>query len=86
LSRGLNAVATGDCKAEQDAKSIGDLLRGIVSLGKLSVPQGQSEMMRLYDSIQVDQQQKSVKLVVKVAPDMIDRLLEVMGTVRPKKM
>ena len=85
LSRGLNAVATGDCKAEQDAKAIGDLLRGVVSLGKLSVPQGQTDLMRLYDSIQVDQQQKVVKLVVNVSPDLIDKLLQLLGSARPKK-
>ena len=86
LSKGLNVVANGDCKAEQDAKAIGDLLRGVVSLGKLSVPQGQSELMKLYDSIQVDQQQKAVKVVVNVPPELIDRLLQLMGSARPKKL
>ena len=86
FSRGLNAVATGDCKAEQDAKAIGDLLRGVVSLGKLSVPQGQKDMLQLYDSIQVDQQQKAIKLVVNVPPELIDKLLQLLGSVRPKKV
>src|SRR5262249_3945169 len=45
LSKGLNAVAMGECRTEQDAKSLADALRGIVGLGKLSVPQGQTDLM-----------------------------------------
>jgi hypothetical protein len=86
LTRGLNAVATGDCKAEQDAKAIGDLLRGVVSLGKLSVPQGQTELLRIYDSVQVDQQQKVVKMVINVPPDLIDKLVQLLGSTRPKRL
>ena len=82
MSKGLNLVATGDCRTEQDAKTLGDAMRGLVSLGKMSVPQGQSDLLRLYDSVQVDQQQKSVKLVANVAPDLIDKLLQLTDTVR----
>jgi hypothetical protein len=85
LSKGLNAQATGDCRTEQDAKTLGDALRGLVSLGKMSVPQGQADMMRLYDSVQVDQQQKSVKLSANIAPDLIDKLLQLTDTARGPK-
>lgn len=82
LSKGLSAVATGDCRTDQDAKTLGDAIRGLVSLGKMSVPQGQSDLMRLYDSVQVDQQQKSVKVIVNIAPDLIDKLLQLTDTAR----
>ena len=75
-------MATGDCRTEQDARTLGDAIRGLMSLGKLSVPQGSSELMRLYDSVQVDQQQKSVKLSANIAPDLIDKLLQLTDTVR----
>jgi hypothetical protein len=86
LSKGLNIVATGDCRTEQDAKTLGDAIRGLMSLGKLSVPQGSSELMRLYDSVQVDQQQKSVKLSANFAPDLIDKLLQLTDTARGPKV
>jgi hypothetical protein len=76
LSQGVEAVATGECRTEQDAKNLGDAMRGLISLGKLSVPQGQTDLLRLYDSAQLDQQQKLVKLTVKVPPDLIDKLME----------
>ena len=86
LSRGIRATAAGDCKTGEDAKAIGDLLRGVVSLGKLSVPQGQTELMRIYDSIQVDQQQNAVKLRVNVPPELLDKLLQLFGAARPKPL
>jgi len=82
LSKGLNAVATGDCRTEQDAKSLGDALRGLVTLGKMSVPQGQTDLTRLYDSVQVDQTQKSVKITASIAPDLIDKLLQLTDSAR----
>jgi hypothetical protein len=82
LSKGLNLVATGDCRTDQDAKTLGDALRGLVGLGKMSVPQGQSDLLRLYDSVQVDQTQKSVKVTANVAPDLIDKLMQLTDTAR----
>jgi hypothetical protein len=82
FSKGLSAVATGDCRTEQDAKTLGDAMRGLVSLGKMSVPQGQADLLRLYDSVQVDQQQKSVKLIANVAPDLIDKLMQLTDSAR----
>jgi hypothetical protein len=76
LRRGFNAVATGECRTEQDAKTLSDALRGLVSLGKLSAPKGQTDLLRVYDAIQVDQQQKSVKLAASIPPELIDKLLD----------
>jgi hypothetical protein len=82
LSKGLNLVATGDCRTEQDAKSLGDALRGLVGLGKLSVPQGQTDLLRLYDSVQVDQAQNTVKVAANIAPDLIDKLVQLSDSAR----
>jgi hypothetical protein len=82
MSKGLNMAITADCRTDTDAKTLGDAIRGLVSLGKMSVPQGQGDMLRLYDSVQVDQQQKSVKLLANVAPDLIDKVLQLTDTVR----
>src|SRR5262249_1154287 len=84
LSKGLNIVATGDCKTEQDAKSLGDARRGIVGLGKMSVPQGQTDMLRLYDAVKVDQTGKSVKVAGDFAPELVDKLLQLTDSARPR--
>ena len=38
--------------------------------------------MRLYDSVQLDQQQKSVKLSADIAPDLFDKLLQLTDSAR----
>lgn len=73
---GLNGFATGLCKTEQDAKNIGDAARGLVGLGRLSVPDNQPELLRLWDGIQVDQQQRTVKITVTIPQDLIDKLIQ----------
>ena len=83
---GLNAAATGDCRTDQDAKGLGEALRGLISLGKMATPQSQPDLMRLYDSIQVDQQRKVVKLTANIAPALIDKLMAVTADVpRPTR-
>ena len=76
LRSGLVATFTGDCRTEQDAKTLGDAARGMVGLGRLSVPENQPEMLRLFDGIKVEQKQQSVQLNVNIPPDLIDRLIK----------
>jgi hypothetical protein len=83
LRSGLVANANGQCKTEQDAKTLGDAARGMVGLGRLSVPENQPEMLRLFDGIKVEQKQTSIQVNVNITPDLIDRLLQFTDT-RPK--
>jgi hypothetical protein len=85
LTTGLKIVAIGDCRTDQDAKNLGDAVRGLISLGKMSVPQGQSDLMRLYDSVAVDQQTKTVKLTANIAPDLMDKVLQLTDTTRGRR-
>lgn len=83
---GINARIIGDCRTDQDAKNLGDALRGLVSLGKMTVPQTQPDLLKLYDAVQVDQQQKSVKITANIPPESIDKLLSLFSSVpRPTR-
>ncbi len=84
LRSGLAANLTGQCRTEQDAKTLGDAARGMVGLGRLSVPENQPEMLRVFDGIKVDQKQKAIQLNVNIPPDLIDRLLQATDS-RPKQ-
>ena len=56
------------CRSFEDvfrAVAGGDAARGMVGLGRLSVPENQPEMLRLFDGIKVEQKQQSVQLNVK---------------------
>ena len=64
-----------------------DAIRGMIGLGRLSVPENQPEMLRLFDGIKVEQQQQSIQFTAQIPADLVDRLLTIAspsGTV-PKK-
>ena len=82
LSTGINGSLTGVCRTEQDAKNLGDAARGLIGLGRLSVPEKQPELLRLWDGIKVDQQQRTVTITVVVPEDLVEKLLDLLGTHR----
>jgi hypothetical protein len=79
LRSGLVGNITGECKSEQDAKSLGDAARGMVGLGRLNVPENRPEMLRLFDGIKVDQKQRSIQVNVNISADLIDRMFQMNG-------
>jgi hypothetical protein len=83
LRSGIAAVINGMCRTEQDAKSISDTVRGFVALGRLSVPEKQPELLRVFDGIKVEQQQKSVLLNVQIPADLVDQLVSMASPARP---
>ena len=76
LSNGLNAVAEVNCKTERDAKFVHDMLRGIIGLGRLNTPDNQPELLKLYDAIQVTQQQTRAQVKADIPQDMADKFLD----------
>jgi hypothetical protein len=80
LRTGVNGYINGLCRTEPDAKNLGDAARGMVGLGRLSVPDNQPEMLRLWDGIKVDQQQRTIKITVAIPQDLIDKLADMLAT------
>lgn len=76
LRTGLRADATGNCRTEQDAKVMTETLRGFVGLGRLNVPENQPELLRAFDGIHIEQQQKAVRVNVEIPQEALDKLLE----------
>ena len=83
LRSGITATLIGQCRTDPDAKNLGDAARGMVGLGRLSVPENQPEMLRVFDGIKVEQKQRTVQVNVSISPDLIDKLLKMTET-RPK--
>jgi len=73
LRSGLQLSASGLCRTDQDARTLSDALRGLVGLGRLSAPPEQPDLLRVYDAIQVDQQQRSLRLSVNLPQDLLDK-------------
>ena len=76
LSKGIDAVAIVNCKTAGDAKFVHDLVRGLVGFGRLNTPDNKPEMLKLYDSIQVTQQEAQTKVTADVPQDLTDHFLD----------
>ncbi|MDP2999447.1 MAG: hypothetical protein Q8N47_18305 [Bryobacterales bacterium] len=80
LSNGVEVSARGSCATEQDARGLHDAMRGLIGLGRLTTPASQSELLRLYDSIQVGRREREVTLSAVVPLELVDRGI---GYIRP---
>ncbi len=82
LRTGVNAYLTGICPSDEEAKNLSDAARGLIGLARLSVPAKQPELLRLWDGIKVDQQQRTVNITVAVPEDLVEKMLDLLGVQR----
>ncbi|HXE64133.1 MAG TPA: hypothetical protein VN519_11370 [Bryobacteraceae bacterium] len=78
FSMGVRADVHGTATTEKDAMSLRDAVRGIVGLGRLNVPENQSELLKLWDGINVDQQGRSISIRVDTPQDLVDKLVQML--------
>jgi hypothetical protein len=70
---GLHMSVNGVCRTDQDARSLGDAARGLVGMARLSAPPDDPDMLKAIDGIQVEQQQRTVRLTVAIPQDLLDK-------------
>ncbi|HSB16083.1 MAG TPA: hypothetical protein VLE22_16640 [Bryobacteraceae bacterium] len=68
----LNADAVG--RTAEDAKFIHDAFRGLVGMGRLTVPDNEPEMLRFYDAIGITQKERTVRVQAAVPMDVLEKL------------
>jgi hypothetical protein len=76
LRDGFQFEAHLECKTPADAKHVRDALKGIIGLGRLSTPEKQPEMLKLYDGIEVANIETKVDVTAKIAADLEDKFLD----------
>jgi len=76
LTHGIDGLAEVNCTTERDARFIHDMLRGLIGFGRLNTRDDQPEMLKLYDAIQVTQQQQQAKVTANVPQELADRFLD----------
>jgi len=82
MSSSLKLQANCVYASEADAKRVHDGVRGLVALGKMSVPKDSPELLRFFDGIQITQQQAVLTLVTDVPADSVTKFME---RVQPRK-
>ena len=76
LRSGIAVTAEVSSKTERDAKFVHDMVKGVVGLGRLNTPDTHPEMLKLYDAIQVTQQQTHTRVTADIPADLADRFLD----------
>lgn len=76
LSKGFDMFADVTCKTDRDAKFVHDMVKGIVGIGRLNTPDSHPELLKLYDAIQVTQQQAHARVTANIPTDLADKFLD----------
>ena len=76
LRDGFSFAAQLDGHTANDAKHVRDAIKGVIGLGRLSTPDNQPDLLKLYDAIQVDLDGQQVRINAKIAPALEDRFLD----------
>jgi hypothetical protein len=85
VDEGVHLSAEIDCISDAGAKRVNDALRGAIGLARLTTKDNELDLLRLYDSVHVEQQQSVVRVHADVAADLIGKLLEVFPQLRSLK-
>ena len=75
LANGFEFQANGTCKTDPGAKQIHDLLKGLIGMGRLSTLDNRLDLLKVYDSIDVQQQGNVVNVSANVPQDVVDKFL-----------
>ena len=64
---------------EKDAINLRDTAKGLVGLGRLSVPEGKPDLLRFWDGITVEQTGRSFSLNADISVDLIDQMVQMLS-------
>jgi hypothetical protein len=64
---------------DTDAVNLRDTAKGLVGLGRLSVPQEQPDLLRFWDGITVDQAGRDLTLDINIPGDMVDQMVRMLS-------
>jgi hypothetical protein len=82
IDTGIHLQADLTCISNQGAQRVRDALRGGLGLARLTTKDNQMDLLRLYDSIQVDQENSAVHVRANVAPDLANELFSYLPKLR----
>ena len=77
LRHGLDLHGEVNCATDRDSKHVHDALKAAVGLGRLNTPDNQPDLLKIYDAIQVTQDQTKTRLTAQIPPDLVDKFIDV---------
>lgn len=82
IDEGVEMAANIDCISQEGAQRVHDAAKGAIGIARLNTRDDQMQLLKLYDAIQVDQNDTRVEIQTKIAPDLVDPLLKMLSTTR----
>ena len=77
VATGVRASATATSVDEAAAKKLHDGLRGLLGLARLSTPSQRSDLLKIYDAIDIRQQARETRLNAYFSRDDMNHLLDI---------
>lgn len=75
VDTGAAVVADLNCVSQDGAKRVHDGLRAAIALGRLTTKDNEQDLLRIYDTIQVDQENQIVHVRANFPADLADKLV-----------
>ncbi len=76
LRTGLHLEAQVSCDAEDDARRVRDALRGLIGMGRLSTPDNQPDLLKVFDAIEVNRDHTAVSVRAKLPQTLVNQFLD----------
>lgn len=75
FTAGLRASVHGRTQTDQDAANLRDAAKGLIGLGRLSAPENEPELLRLWDGITVTQDGRNLLVNANIPENLMDKLV-----------
>jgi hypothetical protein len=76
---GIDVDGSGLCATAEDARRLHDALRALVGLGRLNTPGDKPELLKFFDGVKVDYQERRVHLTADLPMNVLELLLSMAG-------
>jgi hypothetical protein len=83
LRRGLKVTAQAAFEKEAEAEQIRGALQGLIGIGRLATPEGQRELLKIYDGINIQREGAVVNIEADIPFTSLDEALKLLEFRRP---
>ncbi|MEJ7605513.1 MAG: hypothetical protein WKF37_04445 [Bryobacteraceae bacterium] len=80
IDKGLDVKIEAAALTEEGAVQLQDAIRGLIGFGRLSTPSDRTELLRLYDTMQVEAASRTVHLKAAIPEGLLEELIRLLST------
>jgi len=75
LRSGIHVQGRGTAATDEDAKRLAAALKGLIGLGRLNTPDNRPELLKAFDAMKVEQQQRDVTFDAEIPDELVEQLV-----------